>query len=186
VPLALIPALLLVWLLCCPAAAQIYQWKDSRGTTYFADSLHAVPPEYRDQVQALDDRLPPPKPPAQIPLHRGDLGYLVDVTFNRSVAARLILDTGATSTVISRSLASRLGVAVRRDPPVLVKTAGGTVQAGVARVEDLEVGGRHVGPLDVIVHDAVPGMDGLLGMNFLGFFKVEIRSAIPALILSPP
>lgn len=181
-PLALI---FLLTTLTTSAPAQIYKWRDKGGSLHFTDNLQGVPPEYRDQVNTLDDRLPPVAPPRKIPLERSELGYLVDARVNGSVSVRLIMDTGASATVLSREVARRLGLKVRNDPPVRLRTANGDVRAGWAEVEEIEVGGRRAGPLQVVIHDAVPGADGLLGMNFLGQFRVEIESAAPALILNP-
>lgn len=169
-----------------PAAAQIYRWTDANGTVHFTDSLHSVPPEHRPGVGTMDDRLPAPAPRRNVPLRHGESGYVVEARIDGSEPVRLVVDTGATATVISPRVAERLGLAVTRDPPVLVRTAGGTVEAGAARVREIEVGGHRAGPLHVVVHDAVAGADGLLGMNFLGLFHVEIRADGPSLILSPP
>lgn len=167
------------------AHAQIYRWTDERGTAHFTDNLHSVPPQYRVQAGTIDDRLPPHAPPSAIPLEAADIGYLVEARLNGETSVRLLVDTGATSTVLSRDAARRLGLSVRTEPPVLVRTAGGTVQAGLAQVDEIEVGGRRAGPLEVVIHDAVPGADGLLGMNFLGLFRVELRAEERALHLSP-
>ncbi len=168
------------------AAAEIYRWTDRNGTVHFTDNLHAVPPEYRDRVRTLDDRLPPVRPPERIPLERTDRGFVVRARVNGRGPLRLVLDTGATATVISPAAARRVGLSVRQDPPVEVRTAGGTVRAGWARVDWIEVGGRRAGPFRVVVHDALEGADGLLGMDFLGSFRVEVLAEGPALVLSPP
>lgn len=120
-----------------------------------------------------------------IPLEANELGFLVEARINGETSVRLIVDTGATATVLSPSVARQLGLTVRTEPPVVVRTAGGTVQAGLAEVGEIEVGGRKAGPLRVVIHDAVPGADGLLGMNFLGLFRVELDADAPALLLSP-
>ena len=182
-PLALILA---VAAAAAPATAQIYRWTDANGTVHFTDSLHTVPPEHRPKVGTMDDRLPAPAPVREVPLRQGESGYTVEARIDGSGPVSLVLDTGATSTVLSPRVAERLGLAVSRDPPVLVRTAGGTVEAGAAQVREIEVGGHRAGPLQVVIHDAVAGADGLLGMNFLGLFHVEIRADGPSLILSPP
>ncbi len=168
-----------------PAGAQIYRWTDDRGVSHFADSLHSVPPHQRDAVRAEGDRLPPPAPGAAIPLERVGAAYVVSARLEDRHTARLVVDTGASVTVISPATARRLGVAVRTDPPVTLRTANGTVSAGWAQVAQIEVGGRRSGPLRVVVHDALPDLDGLLGMDFLGTFRLELRAEVPALLLSP-
>lgn len=163
--------------------AEIYQWTDDRGVTHFADSPHAVPQGQR--VRTLDDRLAPPPPPATIPLEQVGGGYAVPVRIEGRDTARLVVDTGASVTVLSSAVARRLGLVVRRDPLVTLRTANGTVEAGWAQVQQIEVGGRQGGPLRVVIHDALPDLDGLLGMDFLGAFRVELRAEVPALVLSP-
>jgi clan AA aspartic protease (TIGR02281 family) len=168
-----------------PGFGQIYRWTDDRGTVHFTDNLEAVPPAQRGLVGTMDDRLPSPEPPRIVPLEANEAGYVVQARINGAATVRLILDTGATATVLSPAVAARLGLEVRREPAVLVRTAGGTVRAGTAEVDEIEVGGRRAGPLQVIVHDALPGADGLLGMNFLGLFHVELRAGERALLLTP-
>lgn len=179
-----------------PALAEIYRWTDDSGSVHFSDSLHGVPERYRKQVQTRPSELPPsspapaerrpPVPAAEIPLERHASGYIVEARFNNAAAARLIVDTGATSTLISSRFANRLGLVVRRDPPVILRTAGGQVEAGWAEVQTIDVGGKRSGPLKVVVHDALEDADGLLGMNFLGAYRVEIYAQRPSLILSAP
>lgn len=180
-------ALPLALILLAPAApAEIYRWVDDNGSVHFTDNLFQVPPEYRGRVKSMDDRLPPARPPRKIPLAPSDMGYVVEARVNGAGPVHLIVDTGATATVISPDAARRLGLRVRRDPPVRLRTAGGAVDAGWARVEAIDVAGWKAGPLRVVVHDAVSGADGLLGMDYLGAFHVEIRAEGPYLVLSPP
>jgi clan AA aspartic protease (TIGR02281 family) len=194
VPLALTFCLALT-LLALPAASEIYRWTDEAGSVHFTDSLHGVPPKYRNQVQIRSDRLPtaPPSAPpapatslsARVPLERMDGGYVVQARINGRLMARLLLDTGASMTLLSPRVADQLGLAVQRNPPVLLRTANGQVEAGWADVESIDVGGHRAGPLRVVIHDAIKEADGLLGLNFLGAFRVEIHSQGPTLMLSP-
>lgn len=153
-----------------------------------------MPPQYRRQIQTRSDRLPAaPEGPAiaahapspGVPLERMDGGYVVEVRLNGRETARLLLDTGASTTLLSPRVAERLGLEVHRNPPAVLRTANGQVEAGWAEVESLDVGGHRTGPLRVVIHDAIPEADGLLGMNFLGAFRVEIHAQGPTLTLSP-
>lgn len=184
-PLALV-ALLAAVLLAAGASAAIYRWTDASGSVHFADNLHSVPPEYRSQIRTLDDRLPAAPPPYLIPLESADQGFVVQAILNDQTTVRLVVDTGASSTVLAPRVLSALGIPVHTEPPVVVHTANGTVNAGWAEGIAIEVGGRRSGPLQVVVHDAVPGADGLLGMNYLGAYRVEIRASGPHLLLSAP
>ncbi len=82
---------------------------------------------------------------------------------------RLLVDTGATTTVISRARAADLGSRAtgRRVP---VRTAGGTVEAEIHVLRQVEIGPLRLDVLEVLVLDrALPsGVDGLLGMDVLG------------------
>jgi clan AA aspartic protease (TIGR02281 family) len=188
VPLALSFVLIstLLLLLADISAAKIYRWTDSGGSIHFSDNLESVPPEYRSQIRSLDDRLPPPPKPHLIPLEAAPQGYVVEATLNDKTTVRLVLDTGATSTVLAPRVVQSLGIPVHHDPPVQVHTANGVVQAGWAEDIRIEVGGRRSDPLQVVVHDAIPGADGLLGMNYLSAYRVEIRASGPYLLLSAP
>lgn len=48
-----------VLLLLAPAQAEIYKWTDRGGKVHFSDSMAAVPPEYRDQVEDKTSTAPP-------------------------------------------------------------------------------------------------------------------------------
>ena len=82
---------------------------------------------------------------------------------------RLLVDTGATNTVISRERAADLGSRAtgRRVP---VRTAGGTVEAEIHVLHRVEIGPLRLDLLEVLVLDrSLPsGVDGLLGMDVLG------------------
>ena len=83
---------------------------------------------------------------------------------------RLLVDTGASTSAISRSAASALG-SVSMEQSVQVRTAAGTISAEVYRVRDVQVGQLRLPYLDVLVlEQAPPGADGLLGMDVLARF----------------
>ena len=104
---------------------------------------------------------------------------------NRTVSANLILDTGATSTVISRRLASLLSI--HPTGTAMGQTVGGTITAPIARLASMKVGAAEIAELSVIVHDFSrdPRIDGLLGMDFLGQYHVGLDSQKQVLVLSP-
>jgi len=87
----------------------------------------------------------------------------------RAGPLRLLVDTGATHTVISRQRAEALGSRATGQW-VQVRTAGGPVTAEVHRLQRVEIGALRLAALEVLVLDeALPGdVDGLLGMDVLG------------------
>ncbi len=110
----------------------------------------------------------------------------VNVRVNGRVPARLVLDTGADSTVIRPDV---LRVADASGPKGTARMRGVTgqeVSVDVYHVTSLEVGPARVDALSVLSYDiAYPGSDGLLGRDFLGLFTVTIDHAVGRATLSP-
>jgi aspartyl protease family protein len=90
---------------------------------------------------------------------------------------RVVVDTGATSTVLTSEDASRVGIdtgALRFTIPV--STANGIARAARATVDDLSVGAISRRNLPVLVAEAGTLERSLLGMNFLGTLSgVDMR-----------
>ena len=118
-----------------------------------------------------------------VPVTLSGGAIIVPVTFNGSVTANLLLDTGASMTMISHRLASDLAL-----PAIGSRSffgIGGTVNAAIARVDSIKVGDAEVGGMQVSIHDIsrFPRLQGLLGMDFLGRFNVSVDSAKKLLVL---
>lgn len=110
---------------------------------------------------------------------------IVTALMNQRINGNLIIDTGATNTVISNRLANLLTLqSVGR---AFVHTVGGPVQVAVARLGSLKVGAAEINNLPVLVHDFSqdPSIEGLLGMDFLGRYQIGFDSKRQLLILSP-
>lgn len=90
------------------------------------------------------------------------------------------LDTGASTTAVSPSLASRLNVRLTAIPDVT--GGGGSIKASSARVRSLRVGLNTAYEVDVAVTGALDvvstafgqKLDGILGYNFLRLYRVLI------------
>ena len=93
---------------------------------------------------------------------------------------RMLVDTGASMTAISRAEVAALD-ATATGERVRVRTAGGVVEAEVHRVSDVEVGGLRLESLSVLVLDGpLPrGVDGLLGMDVLDHFQAVPGTSLP-------
>jgi predicted aspartyl protease len=81
----------------------------------------------------------------------------------------LILDTGATHTIIDETVAFRLGYDLSSAPTVSLTTVSGTTQASVIAIRQIFALGETVGDFQVL---ALPlpiqlRADGLLGLDFL-------------------
>ena len=113
----------------------------------------------------------------------------VPVQLNGEQTVQLILDTGATMTVLSTQVANELGIT--SDPlsqVTTVNTAGGPIQVNLTHLHTVEVGKAKAQNVSVAVHDlpdAQPDIDGLLGMSFLKHFLVTLDTKQRTLHLRP-
>lgn len=93
------------------------------------------------------------------------------------IEAEFVIDTGATYTAISESLARSLGYAFERGERVTVLTAGGRMQVRRIRLASVSLQGYAVHNLQVLVLPDTKGRSlNLLGLNFLNYFKYSVDS----------
>ncbi len=118
-------------------------------------------------------------------LQRDGNAMLVEAWVSRTVRARLLLDTGAEFTVLSTAAARRLAVNLGDAAIIPLRSASGVFFAPMIKVQSITVGDAVAYDVEVIVHDATPGLDGLLGMSFLDNFLVTISTSNARLILTP-
>jgi predicted aspartyl protease len=111
----------------------------------------------------------------QVPIKRREGGIpVIEVMFNGKQHFEMLLDTGATATVINPQMAQALAVKVEGTIPI--GTAGGVVQAGVGRVVSAQAGGVTIKNLAVVISSSLPM--GLLGQNFFGNHDVTIKANV--------
>jgi clan AA aspartic protease (TIGR02281 family) len=120
------------------------------------------------------EELPPPNGEliTQVPIRGRVSGIpVVDVTINGQ-AFPMMLDTGASGTVLTQGMAQQLALASTGTVQVNTPSHQG-ITMPTARLSAISVGSITVGNLEVIVS---PSMDvGLLGQNFFGGYDVTIR-----------
>lgn len=91
---------------------------------------------------------------------------------------QLIVDTGAALTTLVPSIAEAIGnSAATRIKPTVARTAAGDEHGYLAQLVELTTLGVTVPAVHVNVADLGYGVDGVLGMNFLLDFNIEIRPA---------
>jgi aspartyl protease family protein len=96
-----------------------------------------------------------------------------------------ILDTGATFITISRAAAKSLGLSPG-DRLVRLNTASGTVEAPLALLGEVEIGGAVASDVQAVIHDVPdlpPSIAGLLGLSFLERFRINLDLGAGLLIL---
>jgi len=168
-------------------SAEYYRWVDDSGVLHITDNLHNVPSNQRPRagrVVAPDSSSPvqperkaPAHNKTSVPMERHGSVAMVQATLNNKRAAKFVVDTGASYTLISNALASDLGISLGANPKTLsFQTANGMINAPIANMESISIGGLEVRNIAIAVHDAVPDpqIAGLLGLNFLSNFKMDI------------
>jgi hypothetical protein len=196
-PLLGVLMLLTVSLAVPPVArAQMYRWTDDRGEVHFSQGLESVPERYRERARLLgfpeqpSSVRPTPATPASAELARIPFTpgrpILVQARINGGGTAELMLDTGASVTVINPRVLVALGVSSRDAARGSLRGVTGSTNVLLVAVESIEVGRAKAGPLRVVSHDAeLAAGDGLLGRDFLDRFTVNIDSKAGVVIISP-
>ncbi|MDE2305758.1 MAG: clan AA aspartic protease [Gammaproteobacteria bacterium] len=88
---------------------------------------------------------------------------------------RLVLDTGATQSGITETVAAILKLPLDRTPPVLLRGVTGTAKVPTVRIDELTVGDLdQSGAVVPIVPDALGGADGVLGTAGLADKRIVI------------
>ena len=125
-----------------------------------------------------------------VPLERLGSLFVVTVQLNATRSARLILDTGASHTILSHAIAQDLGLfSLRPVASVTMHTVGGSVQADMVHVDSIRIAGADVRNSLAAIHDlpdAPPDIDGLLGLSVLHQFEVTLDTARSRLHLGRP
>jgi len=126
--------------------------------------------------------------PAAIPLIRRGDHFLVQAWLNDDTAIHLLIDTGASLTMIRSDVLRAAGISRMADQPVRrFNTANGMVHASIFVLDTLSMGEQRVGNLEVgtLSEENFQAADGLLGMNFLKHFKFFIDQGEQVLRLTP-
>ncbi|NOR40066.1 MAG: TIGR02281 family clan AA aspartic protease, partial [Gammaproteobacteria bacterium] len=114
---------------------------------------------------------------AGVPLIRKGQHFLVDVNPADAGSLRLLIDTGASITMVTSAALQQRGLRYRETGRSrLFNTANGQVRAPIIILESLSVGDWYVQQLEVGILDlgGRSDIDGLLGMNFLSHFRFFI------------
>ncbi len=109
-----------------------------------------------------------------IPLTKLGAHYLLDVTINNTLGTQLMIDTGASLTVLSQTLIDSLYPSPEYLGTMMVNTANGKTAAQRYRIESIQIGQQIISDFDVLAISQHSG-HGLLGMNFLQSFKFNIN-----------
>lgn len=190
-------------------AGDLVQWTDENGTLHFSDSMDTVPAKYRRQAKLekfKEEKLPqrsrlegpragsdgrtlegrgdkPTLTSYEVPFeaYEGSAQrVIVSVTFNDSVTAPLILDTGAPGLVISNQLAEKLELFGNDEGKVQGSAGGigGKTPAIRTFIDKVQVGGAKDSfiPATIIESMGSSAFEGLIGMDFMAKYSMKIDS----------
>jgi len=144
-------------------------------------------PNYKIKAQALLAKIETAlRKPQSIPLSRQGEHFIVQANINNTFSVSLMLDTGASISLLSEpafeALSQYSEVAYIKD--VNLNTAGGVVTASIYQVAEFAIQGYSVSDFVFAVSPYISaGNDGLLGMNFLKAFDFHIDQSNSFLIL---
>ncbi|MBI2998965.1 MAG: TIGR02281 family clan AA aspartic protease [Deltaproteobacteria bacterium] len=170
-------------------SADIFRWVDDKGVVHFTDNPHNIPGKFRSHTERIKTRETPPSQDqlkglsldkVSVPLQKQGEVVVVQATLNEKTEAKFVVDTGASYTMISHATAKELEIDLGQKFPTLsFQTANGVVQAPLIKLDSIEVGGLQVRNLTAAVHDVFPdpSISGLLGLNFLSNFRLDIDTA---------
>ncbi|MBL6690992.1 MAG: clan AA aspartic protease [Pseudomonadales bacterium] len=130
------------------------------------------------QINAPDEA----SPLANIPLIRVGDQFLVEAVIDNEATTRLLLDTGASMTVITPGVLLDLGYSLD-GPRAAFNTAGGLVRAPVVEISSMALEGVAVYPMTVGALELEGRVAGLLGMDFLRRFEFKIDQDQDFLVL---
>jgi aspartyl protease family protein len=114
----------------------------------------------------------------QLAIKRREHGVpVVDVLFNRRKSFEMLVDSGASMTVITRPMAAALGITTAHIvDSITVKTANGQTNMSIVYLSAVTVAGLTTQQVPVAI--AGPDMEiGLLGQDFLQRYDVNLRSS---------
>lgn len=113
-----------------------------------------------------------------IPIKQVGHLFVATVKFNEEQDALLIVDTGASHTIISHRLSSDLGMLSDSSlGRVTLNTVGGSVYASLVRMKSIRLADVEIKNSVVVIHDlpdSPPGVEGLLGLSTLQQFQVTL------------
>jgi hypothetical protein len=132
---------------------------------------------------------------ASVPIQTINRKFLVPVILNEGLTATFLLDTGASTTVITPDLARRIGIDTSsRTALARARIASGQeVEVSMVRMPSIRVGSARIDNLNVAVYElpvivsANPPttVDGFLGVDFIGRFTMTVDPKAGTLTLRP-
>ena len=173
---------------------RLSRWREASAA--FEAALRLNPPEdvaaaAREGIRSLGPLLRQPAARGSAPdettvtLQRIGGNWFAQVRLNDARTARFLVDTGASTCVISPGLATALDIHPdRQAQPVPLETISGLTRGHLVTIPSLRVGDVEAQGVIAVVHPLGPSMDGILGNTFLSRFTMTLDSERGVLRLS--
>ena len=147
-------------------------------------------PVRRGEPPSLPAQLPSITAPISVPIHVAGNLAVVSVALERRQLAFLLIDSGASATIITPVMLRLLGLAIPPDAPrrQLAIIGGRRIDVPFVRLSTLSVGSALIRDVEVGVYDIAPQapvVDGLLGGDILQRFSATVDASARRLRLSP-
>ena len=122
-----------------------------------------------------------------VPLNSAGAIFSATVTLNGSTLPfDFIIDTGASISGISSATARSIGLNdLRGARAIRLNTANGWMAAPVVTLTSIDLAGATVRDMRAVVLEELSGYDGLLGLDFLARFDVDINAEAGEIVLIP-
>jgi clan AA aspartic protease (TIGR02281 family) len=187
---------------CLSASGAVYRWVDCDGQVHFTDQISHVPLTFRSQVDLGN---PLPDSPCQqetqpaiasqqvlpfrhiVPFNLTHGVLFVDALINGTVHLPMLIDTGASHTIIPAGTARQLGLSWQISEYIPIRAVGQIFQAPLTQVASLAIGNatRHNVPVIVYGDGLDQPQTGILGMSFLRHFAFTIDVTTQRIVLTP-
>ncbi|MBF0292384.1 MAG: retroviral-like aspartic protease family protein [Nitrospinae bacterium] len=177
-------ALITVAIYAVCSEAQTYTLTDGNGVTTYTDAPASNHAPHNSTTAEANAQVKSPGMDGSekndilyiAPLKGRGFSYCVDVSVNGSEGLNMLVDTGASFTMLTVSSARRLGITNLDELPRMpVSTAGGVAWIRLVELESVKVGGVEAVSVEGGVSDQIgEGLDGLLGASFLGEFVYQV------------
>ncbi|HKZ06063.1 MAG TPA: retroviral-like aspartic protease family protein [Methylomirabilota bacterium] len=144
----------------------------------------------REGLRAIGALGAPPRPrraeETVIALTKVPGGWLTEVVINGAWTGPLLLDTGASVTLISPAVARSAGLSIGSDTPVVeVQGIAGRTRGPIVTLTSLQVGEIEARGTRAVVVELPAGLHGLLGNSFLARYMFTLDPREGALRLQP-
>ncbi|UCD80413.1 MAG: retroviral-like aspartic protease family protein [Desulfobacterales bacterium] len=153
-------------------------------------AMKEYPAELKDKIQNLQNQISELK--AQegkivIEFTPGSRQIPVTAVLNRNTYQNFIVDTGASMVTIPRATALELGLSIdSRNPMRKIFTASGVQYAPEVNLYAITIEGWEVNNIKALVLDIPNQPDlGLLGLNYLQRFRMDMNTEAGVLLLEP-